>query len=60
MSNTKKIMNQIDAWKQGKNPWVTFETGQKNAPFKRMRADEVWGDPRAHWADPKSKKEKSE
>lgn len=59
MTETVKMINKLDAWKKGKNPWITFETGQKNMPFKRQKANEVWGDPRAHWADPK-KKDKSE
>lgn len=59
MTETVKMINKLDAWKKGKNPWVTFETDQKNMPFKRMRANEVWGDPRTHWADVK-KKDKSE
>lgn len=34
------------AWKAGKNPWVTIPGPAKNKLFIRVRANTVWGDPK--------------
>lgn len=50
-SEGDKLMNKLNAWMKGKNPWITFEKpAQKNQPlrerFYRVKANDVWGDPR--------------
>lgn len=39
---TKQI-NILQAWREGKNPWVTIPTHEKNKPFIRVKANDVWG-----------------
>lgn len=49
MASGERIMNQLMAWKCGKNVVVTIENPNKNETSKRfirMRAFDVWGDPR--------------
>jgi len=35
----EKGLNKVDAWRAGKNPWVTVQ-----GPGKRVRAKALWGD----------------
>lgn len=49
MQSGERIMNQLMAWKRGKNVVVTIPNPNKNdtrARFIRVRAFDVWGDPR--------------
>lgn len=41
-----KGLNKLDAWKAGKNPWITVPGPSKNMAFVRVRANNLWGDPR--------------
>jgi hypothetical protein len=44
-----KVINIQKAWLANKNPWVTIENPnkeQKNKPFIRVRANELWGNPK--------------
>lgn len=43
-SVVEKMQFKTDAWKAGKNPWITVPTNQKNKPFIRVRANEYYGD----------------
>lgn len=50
MASGERIMNQLRAWKRGKNVVVTIENPNKNETnkrFIRVRAIDIWGDPRA-------------
>ena len=50
MQSGERIMNQLMAWKRGKNVVVTIPNPNKNdtrARFIRVRAIDIWGDPRA-------------
>lgn len=40
-------LNKVEAWRKGLNPWITIATNQKNMPFVKKRANEVYGNPRA-------------
>ena len=42
-------LNKLEAWKKGKNPWITIPNpeGQSNKPFIRVRANDYYGDWRA-------------
>lgn len=44
----EKELNKLRAWREGKNPWVTVENKQRgtNRPFYKVRANEVWGNPK--------------
>lgn len=46
VSSLEKAMNKVSAWKQGKNPWVTVPGIERNKPWVKRRANEVYGDPR--------------
>ena len=41
----KRALNQIDAWKKGKNVVLTIETNDPTMRFKRVNALDVWGSP---------------
>ena len=43
------MMIKLDAWKKEKNPWITISTQDKNKPFKRVRANDYWGSPKASY-----------
>ena len=50
MASGERVMNQLMAWKRGKNVVVTIENPNKNETSKRfirVRAIDIWGDPRA-------------
>jgi hypothetical protein len=56
----EKYLVKVLSWEKGQNPWVTVEnTGGdiKSKPFVKIRANQLWGDPRAHWLDKKTKKD---
>lgn len=42
----EKALNKIDAWRAGKNPWITVPGPSKNMAFIRVRANNLYGDPR--------------
>ena len=46
-SEFDKALDKVAAWRKGLNPWITVATNQKNMPFVRKRANEVYGNPRA-------------
>lgn len=39
-------MNKLTAWGKRQNPWITVETGNPASPFQRVKANDIWGDPR--------------
>lgn len=43
-----KYLNKIIAWRAGKNPWIVVENKSKgtNTPFIKVRANELYGDPK--------------
>ena len=45
-SEIDKALNKLAAWKAGKNPWITVPGPSKNMAFVRVRANNLWGDPR--------------
>ncbi len=47
--NIEKEMNKIKAWRAGKNPWITVANnvnGPNNKPFIKVRANDLYGDPK--------------
>jgi 2'-5' RNA ligase len=39
-------MNKLKAWKKGQNPWITVEGPQTNKRFVKVRANNLYGDPK--------------
>jgi hypothetical protein len=45
----EKLLFKQKAWRKGRNPWLVvpnLNTSEKAKRFIRVRANEVWGDPR--------------
>jgi hypothetical protein len=42
----QKALHKIEAWRAGKNPWITVPGPSSNMRFVRVRANNLWGDPR--------------
>jgi hypothetical protein len=42
----EKALNKIEAWRAGKNPWITVPGPSKKESFVRVRANALYGDPR--------------
>lgn len=45
-SEIEKAMNKLNAWRAGKNPWITVPGPSSNMRFIRVRANSLYGDPR--------------
>ncbi len=41
-----KAINKLEAWRAGKNPWITVPGPSKKEAFVRVRANALYGDPR--------------
>lgn len=46
VSAAEKIMNEVNAWIAGKNPWITVPSTANPGTFVKKRANEVYGDPK--------------
>jgi hypothetical protein len=46
VSELTKALHKIEAWRAGKNPWITVEGTQSNQRFVRVRANALYGDPK--------------
>lgn len=53
----EKAHFKLDAWKAGKNPWLTVPGPSSNMRFIRARANNYWGDPRRTFNLSKGKSE---
>jgi len=44
----ERLAFKLEAWRRGKNPWMSVDTGAtgSNTRFKRVRMNEVYGDPK--------------
>jgi hypothetical protein len=51
VSELDKALHKLDAWKRGKNPWITVPGTASNARYVRVRANSVYGDPRRSTAN---------
>ena len=45
-TDAEKLMNKIDAWRAGKNPWITVSGPSTDKRFVRVRANNIYGDPK--------------
>lgn len=39
-----KTLNKIEAWRKGKNPWITVPGPSSNKRFVKVRANNLYGD----------------
>lgn len=41
-------LNKTDAWRAGKNPWVTVQNKESgtNRPYIKVKANDIWGNPK--------------
>ena len=46
VSEVVKALNKVEAWRKGKNPWITVPGPSKKEAWVRVRANSVYGDPR--------------
>ena len=46
-----KALNKLEAWRAGKNPWITVPGPSKKEAFIRVRANTLYGDPRYAFAN---------
>jgi hypothetical protein len=42
----EKALNKIEAWRAGKNPWITVPGSSSNMRFIKVRANSVYGNPK--------------
>ena len=44
----EKLAFKLEAWRRGQNPWMSVDTGAvgSNVRFKRIRMNEIYGDPK--------------
>jgi hypothetical protein len=42
----EKALNKLEAWRKGQNPWITVPGPASNRRFVRVRANNLWGDPK--------------
>lgn len=47
----EKAMNKLVAWKKGQNPWITVPSAAGKDQFIRVRANNVYGDPKKSGAN---------
>ncbi len=45
-SEFEKESNKRKAWKKGQNPWITVPGPSSNMRYIRVKANDVWGDPK--------------
>ena len=45
-SELEKAINKLNAWRAGKNPWITVPGPSKKEAFVKVRANALYGDPR--------------
>ena len=41
-----RAIQKLDAWKAGKNPWISIPGSKPNDPHVRYKANDLYGDPR--------------
>jgi hypothetical protein len=46
VSELDKALHKLEAWRRGKNPWITVPGTATNARFVKVRANSVYGNPK--------------
>jgi hypothetical protein len=44
VSEVTRALHKLEAWKKGKNPWITVPGTASNKPFVKVRANSLYGD----------------
>lgn len=42
----EKALNKLEAWRAGKNPWITVPGPSSNMRFVKVRANTLYGNPK--------------
>lgn len=45
-SEIEKALDKLEAWRAGKNPWITVPGPSSNMRFVRVRANTLYGNPK--------------
>lgn len=53
VSFADKALAKVEAWRAGKNPWITVPGPSRKERFVRVRANAVYGDPKRRSILPK-------
>ena len=62
-SGVSDALNKVKAWKELKNPWITINNPSKTQTAKkliRIKANDLWGDPKKAYMMGASNKEDSD
>ena len=51
VSEVTRALHKLQAWKKGKNPWITVPGTATNARFIKVRANSLYGNPKASTAN---------
>lgn len=51
VSEVTRALHKLDAWKKGKNPWITVPGTQTNMRFIKVRANSLYGNPKTATAN---------
>lgn len=46
-----RALHKIQAWRKGKNPWITVPGTQSNMRFVKVRANNLYGNPKTSTAN---------
>lgn len=46
-----RALHKIQAWRKGKNPWITVPGTQSNMRFVKVRANSLYGNPKTATAN---------
>lgn len=46
-----RALHKIQAWRKGKNPWITVPGPQSNMRFVKVRANSLYGNPKTATAN---------
>lgn len=48
VSAIDRAIHRIEAWRAGKNPWITLENKDRksNRPYYKVRANDLYGNPK--------------
>lgn len=47
----QRMLFKLEAWRKGKNPWIQqeFKTPAGKTATRKVRSNELWGDPKARY-----------
>lgn len=51
VSEVTRALHKLEAWRKGKNPWITVPGTQTNMRFVKVRANNLYGNPKTSTAN---------